>query len=175
MIYDVVQEVVWEGANTQPCQLSLLQPWWKRLSSTGSSSWVIFFQLDDNLFMLSLISPWLLVGWLFSHQSVFPFILWSPPSTTTCLIWWRGKCFIVVENIFILTKAGGTKENLSVILKIVIKHWPNAYCRMELYWIERILLYPFPDKWFSSSPVSDGVLHQEDLHHQVHHLPQHHF
>ena len=26
-----------------------------------------------------------------------------------------------------LTKAGGTKENLSVILKIVIKHRPNAY------------------------------------------------
>ena len=51
----------------------------------------------------------------------------------------------------------------------------EIYCRMELYWIERILLYPFPDKWFSSSPVSDGVLHQEDLHHQVHHLPQHHF
>ena len=67
---------------------------------------MLILSVDDN-------------GWQFSHQSVFPFILWSPPSTTTCLIWWRRNCFIVVENIFILTKAGGTKENLSVILQLL--------------------------------------------------------
>ena len=47
-----------------------------------------------------------------SHQSVFPFILWSPPSTTTCL-----------------TKSFGKNENLSVILKMswfILYEWKFA-------------------------------------------------
>ena len=50
--------------------------------------------------------------WEKSHQSVFPFILWSPPSTTTCL-----------------TKSFGKNENLSVILKMswfILYEWKFA-------------------------------------------------